>query len=231
MIDGGGDTEFDFTDNHWEPSSPVGGHSGPSVTTAGASGTVAAAPEATEDNSMSLPIVQPAAASNTVASGADASCTIAAAVALVTPGRERLDVQAADPVHRPSPPIASMPVVHGEVFGQRVSVLRDTGSNSIVVRQALVPEAAYTGKRATLLLADGSTIEAPEAEVIVTSPYFTGKAIASLGGPGDQFCTGYAGQRSLHSCGGESFGDYLGSLSERGPRVSPGVPQETRRGH
>ncbi|KAK8784547.1 hypothetical protein V5799_009090 [Amblyomma americanum] len=81
MIDGGGDTEFNFTDDHWEPSSPVGGHSGPSVTTAGASGTVAAAPEATEDNSMSLPIVQPAAASNTVASGADASCTIAATVA------------------------------------------------------------------------------------------------------------------------------------------------------
>lgn len=71
----------------------------------------------------------------------------------------------------------NLPVLQGEVFGHTVSVLRDTGSNTLVVRRSLVPDDALTGTTATILLADGSCIEVPEAEVRILSPYFTGNAI------------------------------------------------------
>lgn len=71
----------------------------------------------------------------------------------------------------------NLPVLPGEVYGKRVSVLRDTGSNSLVVRRSLVPDDAMIGTKATLLLADGSTIEVPEAKVHISSPYFSGLAI------------------------------------------------------
>ncbi|KAG0426746.1 hypothetical protein HPB47_026172 [Ixodes persulcatus] len=71
-----------------------------------------------------------------------------------------------------------MPVLKGTLDGQAVSVLRDTGSNTIVVRRSLVPEAALTGTTATLRLIDGRSIDVPEAQVDVTSPYFTGIAVA-----------------------------------------------------
>lgn len=38
-----------------------------------------------------------------------------------------------------------MPVVEGELLGHAVSVLRDTGSNTLIVRRSLVPETALTG--------------------------------------------------------------------------------------
>ncbi|KAG0429012.1 hypothetical protein HPB47_024012 [Ixodes persulcatus] len=71
-----------------------------------------------------------------------------------------------------------MPVLKGTFDGQAVSVLRDTGSNTVVVRRSLVPEAALTGTTAILRLIDGRSIEVPEAEVDITSPYFTGIAVA-----------------------------------------------------
>nr|XP_050030043.1 uncharacterized protein LOC126526137 [Dermacentor andersoni] len=57
-----------------------------------------------------------------------------------------------------------MPVLKGFVFGQTASVLRDTGSNTLVVRRSLVPDKAMTGTTAKLVLADGSSIEIPEAK-------------------------------------------------------------------
>ncbi|KAG0443779.1 hypothetical protein HPB47_014540 [Ixodes persulcatus] len=71
-----------------------------------------------------------------------------------------------------------MPVLKGTLDGQAVSVLRDTGSNNMVVRRSLVPEAALTGTTAKLRLIDGRSIDVPEAQVDVTSPYFTGIAVA-----------------------------------------------------
>ncbi|KAH7940994.1 hypothetical protein HPB49_008945 [Dermacentor silvarum] len=73
--------------------------------------------------------------------------------------------------------VYNLPVLPGEVYGKTVSVLRDTGSNSLVVRRSLVPDDAMIGTKATLLLADGSTIEVPEAKVHISSPYFSGLAI------------------------------------------------------
>ncbi|CAN7941805.1 unnamed protein product, partial [Ixodes hexagonus] len=71
----------------------------------------------------------------------------------------------------------NMPVLEGALFGQAVSVLRDTGSNTLVVRRSLVPEEAFTGTTATLMLVDGSSVKVPEAEVDIASPYFNGTAI------------------------------------------------------
>ncbi|KAM7298834.1 uncharacterized protein ISCGN_019402 [Ixodes scapularis] len=67
---------------------------------------------------------------------------------------------------------------NGTLDGQAVPVLRDTGSNTVVVRRSLVPEAALTGTTATLRLIDGRSIDVPEAQVDITSPYFTGTAVA-----------------------------------------------------
>ncbi|KAK8769847.1 hypothetical protein V5799_013687 [Amblyomma americanum] len=88
------------------------------------------------------------------------------------------DVASVDVGYRPARFSVTMPLQAGELFGQPVSVLRDTGTNSIVVRRDLVPEAALTGDSATLLLADDSSLKVPEAEVLISSPYFTGKSIA-----------------------------------------------------
>ncbi|KAG0420210.1 hypothetical protein HPB47_003610 [Ixodes persulcatus] len=59
-----------------------------------------------------------------------------------------------------------MPVLEGALFGQTVSVLRDTGSNTLVLRRSLVPE-----------LVDGRSVKVREAEVDIASPYFAGTAI------------------------------------------------------
>ncbi|KAK8770497.1 hypothetical protein V5799_013038 [Amblyomma americanum] len=90
----------------------------------------------------------------------------------------RPDLTSVDAGYRPAGFSVSMPVQAGELFGQPGSVLRDTRTNSIVVPRDLVPEAALTGDRATLLLADGCNLEVPEAEVLISSPYFSGKSIA-----------------------------------------------------
>lgn len=70
-----------------------------------------------------------------------------------------------------------MPVLKGTIFGQTASVSRDTGSNTLVGRRSLVPDKALTGTTAKLVLADGSSIEVPEAEVEINSPYFSGTSI------------------------------------------------------
>ncbi|KAH7959342.1 hypothetical protein HPB49_010467 [Dermacentor silvarum] len=58
-----------------------------------------------------------------------------------------------------------------------MSVLRDTGSNTLVVRRSLLPDKALTGTTAKLVLADGSSIKVPKAEVEILSPYFSGTSI------------------------------------------------------
>lgn len=70
-----------------------------------------------------------------------------------------------------------MPVLQGLIFGKAASVLRDTGSNTMVVRRSLVPDEAMTGAMATLFLADGSRITVPEAKVEIFSPYFSGTSV------------------------------------------------------
>ncbi|KAK8781996.1 hypothetical protein V5799_016663 [Amblyomma americanum] len=90
----------------------------------------------------------------------------------------RPELTSVDAAYRPAGFSVGMPVQAGELFGHPVSVLLDIGTNSIVVRSDLVLEEALTGNRSNLLLADGSILEVPDAEVLISSPYFSGKSIA-----------------------------------------------------
>ncbi|KAH6937766.1 hypothetical protein HPB50_004027 [Hyalomma asiaticum] len=67
-----------------------------------------------------------------------------------------------------------MPVVEG-VFGQVTRVLRDTGSNTTIVRPNLVPDRCLTGKTRNVMLLDGKRKELPEA---LQTPYFIGNVNA-----------------------------------------------------
>lgn len=67
-----------------------------------------------------------------------------------------------------------LPVVDGEVHGQRVKVLRDTGTNIVLVKRSLVDESNLTGEYATVILVDSSVRRLPEARIKVASPYYTG---------------------------------------------------------
>ncbi|XP_064462232.1 uncharacterized protein LOC135372664 [Ornithodoros turicata] len=68
--------------------------------------------------------------------------------------------------------------VDGSVERQDVVVLRDTGSNLILVRRSLVPNSQMTGHSCSVYLADNTCRTWPEAEICVSSPYLTGKVLA-----------------------------------------------------
>ncbi|KAM7287319.1 uncharacterized protein ISCGN_031010 [Ixodes scapularis] len=68
----------------------------------------------------------------------------------------------------------NMPVVRGLLNQRPVSVLRDTGSNTVIVRSSLVEDANLTGKTGVVILVNGAPLQLPEARVKLCSPYFTG---------------------------------------------------------
>ena len=74
--------------------------------------------------------------------------------------------------------VQSMPVVHGILNGEMVSVLRDTGCSSVVVRRNLVSADQFTGKIQRCVLIDGTVREVPVAKIQVSTPYYTGNADA-----------------------------------------------------
>lgn len=74
--------------------------------------------------------------------------------------------------------IGSMPVATGQVYGRLVSVLRDTGSNTVIVRRELVPDRCLTGQASTVLFVDNTTRHLEEAYIFVNTPYFTGHVLA-----------------------------------------------------
>ncbi|CAN7990549.1 unnamed protein product, partial [Ixodes hexagonus] len=71
-----------------------------------------------------------------------------------------------------------MPVVRGEVGGRPVTVLRDSGCNTVVVKRNLVPDDKLTGVSSPVFLLDGTVKYLPEAEIEVKTPYFTGSLTA-----------------------------------------------------
>lgn len=74
--------------------------------------------------------------------------------------------------------VTCMPVTEGKVGTKRVTVLRDTGCNGVVVKKDLVDERTFTGEEQTCMLADGSRVKVPVAEFEVNTPYFVGKVEA-----------------------------------------------------
>uniref|UniRef100_L7M186 Putative tick transposon n=1 Tax=Rhipicephalus pulchellus TaxID=72859 RepID=L7M186_RHIPC len=72
----------------------------------------------------------------------------------------------------------SMPTAEGVLGNQPVTVLRDTGCDSVIVRRSLVPASNLTGKVSSVCLLDRRVLKLPEADVQIVSPFFTGKARA-----------------------------------------------------
>lgn len=74
--------------------------------------------------------------------------------------------------------VSGLDIVCGEVNGKVVSVLRDTGSSTVIVHSNLVSIENYTGNSRDICLADGSTKTCKEAWITVNTPYITGTILA-----------------------------------------------------
>lgn len=71
-----------------------------------------------------------------------------------------------------------MPTSSGTVGVHPVTVLRDTGCSTVVVRRSLVAEEDLTGKEEICVLIDGTVRRTPVAKITVDTPYLTGRVLA-----------------------------------------------------
>ena len=74
-------------------------------------------------------------------------------------------------------PVANMPVVEGRISGRtgKVSVLRDTGCSGGIIRRSMCSEDSFTGETRTCVMINGDTFTAPVVNIMVDTPYFTGR--------------------------------------------------------
>ena len=72
--------------------------------------------------------------------------------------------------------IPRMPTKEGYLSGKCVTVLRDTGCSTVVVRKDLINPDQLTGKSQSCVLVDGTVKTFPIAKVYIDTPYFTGSA-------------------------------------------------------
>lgn len=68
----------------------------------------------------------------------------------------------------------------GEVNGKSVTVMRDTGSNTIAVAECLVGNEQYTGEFWNCMLADRTTRRCPTAKIGVKTKYLSGEVEAAV---------------------------------------------------
>jgi len=71
-----------------------------------------------------------------------------------------------------------MPVCEGFVGEQKVSLLRDTGCSTVVIKRCLVNDEQLTGAEEICVLIDGTVRKTPVAEVEINTPYYKGKVRA-----------------------------------------------------
>ncbi|KAH7935727.1 hypothetical protein HPB52_012970 [Rhipicephalus sanguineus] len=74
--------------------------------------------------------------------------------------------------------IENVPIVKGFMNQRPVTVLRDTGCDTVVVRQALVPKERLTGTYRPVLFLDRTVRNLPEAVVFLDTPVFKGEVRA-----------------------------------------------------
>ncbi|KAG0413773.1 hypothetical protein HPB47_009071 [Ixodes persulcatus] len=72
----------------------------------------------------------------------------------------------------------NMPVDVVKLHRQAVMVLRDTGCNTVVVRDSLVPDESLTGKSSLVYFVGGTARVLPGARVHVETPFYSGNAVA-----------------------------------------------------
>ncbi|KAH7982911.1 hypothetical protein HPB52_008095 [Rhipicephalus sanguineus] len=74
--------------------------------------------------------------------------------------------------------IENVPTVEGFMDKRPVTVLRDTGCDTVIVRQALVPKEKLTGAYRPVLFLDRTVRNLPEAVVFLDTPVFKGEVRA-----------------------------------------------------
>ena len=79
---------------------------------------------------------------------------------------------------RQKPANPNMPLVSGRLNNQEITVLRDTGCSSVVVRRSLVQDSELTGKKEMCVLIDGTVRHFPVAYIEVDTPFFSGSTKA-----------------------------------------------------
>ena len=72
----------------------------------------------------------------------------------------------------------NMPVCEGRVNGKEVTVLRDSGCSTIVVKRDLVEDTQLTGEETRCVLIDGTIRKTPLARIQIDTPYYTGEVEA-----------------------------------------------------
>ncbi|KAH7965502.1 hypothetical protein HPB49_008488 [Dermacentor silvarum] len=72
---------------------------------------------------------------------------------------------------------ARMPTAQCYLEGQPVTVLRDSGCDTVIVKRALVSAEKLTGKTRTVYLLDSSAQQLPEAEVDIDCPFYKGTVL------------------------------------------------------
>lgn len=71
--------------------------------------------------------------------------------------------------------VRQMPVKQGVIDGKVVSVLRDSGCSTAVIRRSLISSSQLTGEYKTCVLIDGTVRRVPAAVVQVNTPYYIGQ--------------------------------------------------------
>ncbi|XP_072022821.1 uncharacterized protein [Amphiura filiformis] len=71
-----------------------------------------------------------------------------------------------------------MPITQGMVDDNLVTVLRDSGCSTVVVRRSLVSNSQLTGEYKTCVLIDGTIRRVPVAIIDVNTPYYVGEITA-----------------------------------------------------
>jgi len=71
-----------------------------------------------------------------------------------------------------------MPVADGIVESKPVSVLRNTGCSTLVIRRSLIPDEKLTGLKKRCILIDGTIRQTPVTKIEVETPYFSETLLA-----------------------------------------------------
>lgn len=73
-------------------------------------------------------------------------------------------------------------VYDGVINGESARVLRDTGCNTVLVRQGFVKPHQYTGASGFCFLADGTARQMKIVEIDIDTPFYKGKVSAMVSG-------------------------------------------------
>lgn len=77
-----------------------------------------------------------------------------------------------------APRPGTLPILCGMMNGRYVTVLRDTGCTTVIVRKCLVEPHQFTGVSKHFRMVDGSVREANVANIVVDTPFFSGEVDA-----------------------------------------------------